>query len=92
MKKVVLIIIASIVIVALIIFFYPKDAGSTCGFCLVGGIEREEYDCIGFKYENRPDCLDCGIQIKCIGIVVGQKKCYTSDAKQPPTYTEVPCN
>jgi len=91
MKKVVLIIIAAIIIVALIIFLYPKDAGSTCGFCTSKVNQREEYDCIGFKYEITPNCYDCGIRIKCMGIVTGEKRCYKSDYKQPPTYTEVPC-
>jgi hypothetical protein len=92
MNKILSLILVLIVILVGIYIFYPKDAGGTCGFCpSPPAVQRIEYDCIGFKYEYNPKCPDCGIQIKCIGIVTGSKKCYTylSGFNKPPT--EVPC-
>jgi hypothetical protein len=66
----------AVVVIVLAIFLYPKDAGDTCGLCPVGGIHRTEYGCLGFKYQYQHGCLDCGLQIKCIGIVTGEKRCY----------------
>ena len=94
MKKTVIIAIIAIVIIALVTFLYPKNAGSTCGFCpSPPAIQRTEYGCIGFKQDLRPGpgCMDCGINIVCYGIVTAEKKCYTymDGFEKPPT--EVPC-
>jgi hypothetical protein len=85
MKKL-LIGIVVIIAVVLIIFLYPKDAGNVCGFCPSTGIHRIEYGCIGLKYEYKPNCPDCGTEIKCMGIVTGQKKCYGTIEE-----VELPC-
>jgi len=62
-------------------FFFPKDAGSTCGFCPgPPHIHRTEYGCIGIKIDVHPGsgCMDCGTKIVCFGIATSEKKCYTS--------------
>ncbi len=94
MKKKILIAIVVLIVMFLAGFFYPKDAGSTCGFCPPPPtVQRTEYGCIGFKQDVEPDpgCMDCGINIVCYGIVTGEKKCYTymNDFDSPPT--EVSC-
>ena len=90
MKKLLIIII--IVAVILIIFFYPKDAGGVCGFCPSTGIHRTEYGCIGFKYNYKQNCPDCGTEIKCVGIVLGQKKCYgIPEGSSTIEDVEMPC-
>jgi hypothetical protein len=87
-----LIIIIIIIAVALTIFLYPKDAGGTCGWCPATGVHKIEYNCIGFKYEYNPQCPDCGIEIKCIGIVTGQKKCYgIPEGFNTTEEVEIPC-
>jgi hypothetical protein len=91
MKKI-LIGIVVVIAVTLVIFFYPKDAGGICGWCPSTGIHRTEYDCIGFKYEYKPQCPDCGIEIKCMGIVTGQKKYYgVPEGSETTEEVEVPC-
>jgi hypothetical protein len=78
MRKKYVITLTLIVAVFLTGFFYPKYAGSTCGFCPPPpAVQRIEYGCIGFKYEHLPECVDCGKQILCFGIVTGEKECYT---------------
>jgi hypothetical protein len=91
MKKLLLGIIMLVVIIVLTVFLYPKDAGGICGFCPVNGTQKEEYGCLGMKYEYKQNCPDCGTLIKCIGIVTAEKTCYSTDFNQPITWTEVPC-
>jgi hypothetical protein len=91
MKKNLLVGIVIVTIIALVIFFYPKYAGETCGLCPVNVPQKTEYGCIGLKYEYKQPCLDCGTEIKCMGIVTTEKKCYSTDFNQPITWTEVPC-
>lgn len=101
MKKTVLVILA-ILVAVLVYFFFPKDGGSTCGFCPgPPHIHRTEYGCIGFKYDYQPMCIDCGTQILCFGIVTSDKKCYTylhglkeeavevPNCKNPETWEEI---
>ncbi len=85
--------------IALLAFFFPKSAGSTCGFCPgFPSIQRTEYECIGFLSESPAYCLDCGMNIMCFGIVTSKKKCYTAvdnravevpGCKNPTTSEEV---
>jgi hypothetical protein len=78
MRKKVLIALTIILGIFSIGFFYPKNAGGSAGFALPPpAIQRIEYDCIGFKYEYKLDCADCGTQILCYGILTGGKRCYT---------------
>ena len=90
MKKIVLIGIVAIIIL-LSIFLYPKDAGSTCGLCPARSYQKIEYGCLGFKYEYKQQCLGCGTEFKCMGIVT-QKKCYSLNSEQPTSWTEVSCS
>lgn len=79
-KKIILIVIGLIIILGIITFFIPKNSGGTCGFCPGPPyIVRTENTCIGFKYEKEPPkgCMDCGLRLMCIGIVMPHKKCYT---------------
>jgi len=78
--------------IALVIFLYPKDAGGVCGYCNVTGIHKIEYDCIGFKFDYRENCPDCGTQIKCIGIIAGNKQCYgVPEGSTSMQDIEMPC-
>ncbi len=78
-------------ILILIMFFFPKNAGSTCGFCPSLGIYKNEYDCFGLKYSYQPkNCLDCGSRILCFGIVTGERKCYGNTVSQRDV--EMPCD
>src|SRR3989338_5287181 len=79
MNKRYFLILISALIVLSVIFFFPKNAGSTCGFCPgFPSIHRTEYGCIGIKLDINPGCMDCGTRIVCLGIVTSNKKCYTN--------------
>lgn len=92
---------ALIVLAILVYFFFPKDAGGTCGFCPGSpNIDRTEYGCIGIKVDMEPggQCIDCGTNIVCFGIVTSEKKCYTSfdgqrkevpSCENPSTWQEI---
>lgn len=89
MKKIFLVLIALAVIV-LFWFLFVKSAGGNCGFCpSAPAVQRIEYGCIGLKFDVEPafGCLDCGTEIKCIGIVTNEKICYTylNGFKNSPT-------
>ena len=80
-----------LVIVLLIIFLYPKNAGYTYGGLVMKGsvLYREEYSCLGIKYQMRggpffsEQCADCGKNVYCVGIPLS-KTCYnwTADGTQ----------
>ncbi len=79
----------------LILFFFPKDAGSACGFCPPFGVYRTEHGCIGFKQyiPPEPGCIDCGTSVKCFGIITAERKCYGRiNADAPETEKELPCD
>jgi len=95
-----ILILIVIIIVPMAIFLYPKNAGSTCGFCPgAPSIVRTEYGCMGVKYDYYPTgCMDCGTSILCSGIVTSEKKCYTyankvkvevPNCENPKTWQEV---
>ena len=68
MRKSFTIVIVAVVVIAIIAFFYPKNAGSTCGFCpSPPAIQRTEYGCIGFKQEIHPDS-GCIYSVDCNAI------------------------
>ena len=73
------IILIAAAIIGAAALFYPRDAGSGCGFCgPSGAIWRTENECIGIKAViPRMMCSDCGPLIKCFGIPTDEKHCYT---------------
>ena len=80
MKKKYLIMLIIFICLALIAFFFPKGAGSSCGFCPgPPSIQVTEYGCIGFRAHLKPiiPCMDCGPSIVCFGWVTPEKRCYT---------------
>lgn len=85
-------VLAAVVLLGAIAFFYPKPAGGTCGFCPPAPYpQREEYDCLGFKFDEVRNCPDCGIIVHCAGIPYGEKKCYTYPDSSSSKYEPVAC-
>jgi len=89
------IIVAGIAVLAVVAFFYPKPAGSSCGFCPMYPYPQvTEYGCNGFKQEVIPKqpCMDCGTSFVCYGITTPDKTCYSYNyTGQTRQKIQVPC-
>jgi hypothetical protein len=87
-------ILMGILLLLVIVFFFPKPAGSACGFCGPNpSIQRIELECIGFRSDIPPPegWLDAGPSLVCFGWVTGKKTCYTSVFASRQEWKEVSC-